>query len=119
MNPWVLNRDRSIFGTDADDYVPERWLDSQERSAKMRSALSTVGARIFVTVCADHLQWGDGSRSCLGRNLAMIILRKAVTSVVRDLDIHLVNAERKWVTKNYQFVKAVDFHVIISRRTIM
>lgn len=26
INPWVLNRDKSVYGEDADEYRPERWI---------------------------------------------------------------------------------------------
>ena len=34
-NPYVINRDRMVFGTDADDFNPERWLEYPERTKQM------------------------------------------------------------------------------------
>lgn len=34
LNGWVLHRDRSVFGQDADDFRPERWLEGDEKKVK-------------------------------------------------------------------------------------
>lgn len=31
MSPWVINRDKSVFGDDAEDFRPERWLDERKK----------------------------------------------------------------------------------------
>lgn len=41
MNAWVVHRDQEIFGSDADTWRPERWLDGDEaRIKRMDAALS-------------------------------------------------------------------------------
>lgn len=35
VNPWVVSRDRSVYGKDADDYRPERWLDADAAELKL------------------------------------------------------------------------------------
>ena len=35
VNPWVPSRDRSTYGTDADIYRPERWLEADEERLKL------------------------------------------------------------------------------------
>lgn len=30
MNPWIINRNQSIFGENADVWRPERWLDDDK-----------------------------------------------------------------------------------------
>jgi hypothetical protein len=43
INAWVLHRDESIFGSDAEDFRPERWIDSSpEQLNAMRRNLFTV-----------------------------------------------------------------------------
>ncbi len=43
INAWVAHRDRSIFGADADEWNPDRWLGPKdERVAAMERSLLTV-----------------------------------------------------------------------------
>lgn len=48
MHAWVIHREPSIFGSDADQFKPERWLQSDNAKVKrMESALLTVSPKIF------------------------------------------------------------------------
>ncbi|TLS30469.1 hypothetical protein PpBr36_03615 [Pyricularia pennisetigena] len=35
VNGWVLHRDKSVFGSDAKDFRPERWLEDAENAKRM------------------------------------------------------------------------------------
>jgi cytochrome P450 len=43
-NGWVLHRDRDVFGQDADDFRPERWLDDEERARRMERYMFQVSS---------------------------------------------------------------------------
>jgi cytochrome P450 len=42
MTPLTMNRDKAIFGEDADEFRPERWLENAEKARYMDSMLTTV-----------------------------------------------------------------------------
>lgn len=43
MNPWVIHRDKHIFGPDANEWNPGRWLIGDEtQRRKMQNCLLTV-----------------------------------------------------------------------------
>ena len=43
MSPWVVHRDKDVFGEDAGVWRPERWLDcDSEQRRKMEAGLLTV-----------------------------------------------------------------------------
>lgn len=58
ISPIAQNHDKAVFGEDADEFRPERYLESLERSSVMESANMTWG--------------GNGPRACIGRNIALV-----------------------------------------------
>lgn len=48
INAWVINRDKEIFGEDADRFRPERWIDvPPEKEQIMRRNMLTVREFLF------------------------------------------------------------------------
>jgi cytochrome P450 len=79
-NAWTIHRDRGVFGEDADEFVPERWLNaSDEHLRAMENAIFTFGA---------------GSRICLGKNIALLEITKVVPELLRRFEISLVDPKR-------------------------
>ncbi|GAB1311344.1 hypothetical protein MFIFM68171_01554 [Madurella fahalii] len=73
--PYVIHRDEAYFGRDADVFRPERWLevDQKGRQAMERSSLV----------------WSQGSRICLGKNLAELEMKKVVPTLVLKFEFKL------------------------------
>jgi cytochrome P450 len=42
MNAWVVHRDKAVFGEDADEWNPNRWLGDAERRVAMERCFLTV-----------------------------------------------------------------------------
>jgi cytochrome P450 len=80
MNPWVINKDESVFGEKTDEFIPERWLQSpgesdevyQVRFSKMKSTDFTFGA---------------GSRACLGRYLSQLESFKLIATLFSTFNV--------------------------------
>ncbi|KAK1914917.1 hypothetical protein P3342_010908 [Pyrenophora teres f. teres] len=72
VNAAVVQQDKSIFGNDADDFVPERWLGSQ--AAKMERYM---------------FQFGGGSRTCIGKNISLCEMYKVIPQLLRLFHLEL------------------------------
>jgi cytochrome P450 len=56
INAAVVQRDRTVFGHDADAFRPERWMESAERNHAMEKGMLVFGA---------------GTRTCTGKNVSL------------------------------------------------
>ncbi|KAF4456813.1 cytochrome P450, partial [Fusarium albosuccineum] len=57
MSPIAQNRDQDIWGQDADEFRPSRWLENEEMAKYFDRSTMTFG--------------GSGPRMCIGRNIAL------------------------------------------------
>lgn len=84
---WGVFRRREIWGDDASEFRPERWLETEpERLKKMESTLELI---------FSHGRW-----QCLGRNIALMELNKVFVELLRRFDFILVDPTKPWVTRN-------------------
>lgn len=60
MNPWVAARDKRVYGEDADEFRPERWLKADMEQLKEMEGSS--------------LAFGAGSRVCIGKNISLMVM---------------------------------------------
>ncbi|KAJ4254004.1 hypothetical protein NW762_010407 [Fusarium torreyae] len=106
INNWVYHRNKAIFGQDAEDFKPERWLESSpEQLSRMNRNLISFGA---------------GARTCIGRHIAALQMCKLVPRLVGDFDLTLCDEisgpSQRWTTRNYFFLKPNNFRVILKAR---
>ncbi|KAI9667683.1 MAG: hypothetical protein M1821_000500 [Bathelium mastoideum] len=101
MSPWVVHRNESLYGEDAEVWRPERWLCSEEKRTAMYNGLLTFGA---------------GHRSCLGKNLAYFEIYKLIPSLLQRYNIELVRPEEEWSIENRWLAKPSGFRVKLSSR---
>ncbi|KAL4911174.1 hypothetical protein BDW74DRAFT_172638 [Aspergillus multicolor] len=79
-NPWISHRDHTVFGEDAEEFVPERWLVDDE--ARVR------------TFERYNLMWGYGARVCLGKHYATMMLYKVPVALFMAFEIRLCEVTR-------------------------
>jgi cytochrome P450 len=101
----AVNCSREIFGPDAEEFRPERWVarspSDEERIKKEKSFLMTFGM---------------GSRSCIGKHLATVEMYKYIAQFFRHFDAELENEDNPWTTRTQWFSLHLDFRVAIRRR---
>ena len=74
VSAWMLHRDPTVFGDDADTFRPERWLEDEGEAREMEKNL---------------LHFGAGAYSCLGRNIALMEMYVAVPALLRRFEVRL------------------------------
>ncbi|KAJ9606160.1 hypothetical protein H2200_009121 [Cladophialophora chaetospira] len=99
MNAAVIGYNEEIFGRDALEFRPRRWLESD--SAKMDKYMLVFGA---------------GTRTCIGKNISLAEIYKLLPEVLRRFDVQLVDPAKEWKTHNFWFNKQTGIEVRIKRR---
>lgn len=102
INPWVFHRDKRIFGHDADEWSPERWLVKDDNKIKYMER--------------HLLSFGAGTRTCLGRHIAMLELSKMIPALVLRYDMRLSDPEKTWKITSAFAVKQEGLDVMLTRR---
>ncbi|KAL9016556.1 MAG: hypothetical protein Q9185_006093 [Variospora sp. 1 TL-2023] len=97
MHPWVLNRDPSIFGPDADSFIPERWLPNRgghhhtdynnNNTSENNKGETPEAFAARVSAMKDTiLTFGKGKRRCAGRHLADLEMYKVIAMLFRGFE---------------------------------
>ncbi|KAF2032837.1 cytochrome P450 monooxygenase-like protein [Setomelanomma holmii] len=76
---YTVQRDRDLYGPDAEEFKPERWLVDEKRGFELEAAQFTFGV---------------GPRVCLGKDIALMEIYKLLPEIVRRFDIELVQSGR-------------------------
>ncbi|KAI1638940.1 cytochrome P450 [Biscogniauxia mediterranea] len=87
-NPWALHYSDDIYGPDPQSFRPERWLGSAKTSV-MESMMFAFGA---------------GSRTCIGKNISLLEMAKALPQIIRKFDMVLEHPDRPMSTNCAWFV---------------
>jgi len=115
---WVIHRRPEIWGADADVYRPERWLvDEQAVSMGMKTTESEE--KRIREMNGMMLQFGMGSRTCIGKNISLLEIYKLVPSLLRRFEIEFKDPREEWELINAWFVKQQNFNVKFQKREIV
>ncbi|ROW05402.1 hypothetical protein VSDG_00565 [Cytospora chrysosperma] len=98
VNPSVIHSSKEIWGPDAREFNPERWLgpDAAEKEK-------------------NFIPWGAGYASCPGQHVARLQLSKISATIVRDYDIKQVDAEAEWKWSSWFTCVPHDWPVYVER----
>ncbi|KAG9105044.1 Cytochrome P450 52A3 [Ceratobasidium sp. 370] len=71
FSPLHIHRRKDLWGDDAEEFKPERWLTGEN------------SAKVHVTNPYAFLPFNGGPRMCLGQNLAYLLVSQTVVDLVR------------------------------------
>lgn len=97
---YTLHRDKSVFGADAEEYNPDRWLAPNAK-------------RDFEKA---FIPFSVGPRACVGRNVAMMELSILIAAIFRRYDIVLAEPDKPLDTFEGFLRKPVKLEVGLKRR---
>ncbi|KAK4140506.1 Pisatin demethylase [Dichotomopilus funicola] len=102
-NFWTTGQNRVLFGSDADVFRPERWLqvDATQKAEMRRVA---------------ELAFGYGRWGCAGKMIAFLELNKVFVELLRRFDFQLVNPSRPWKSANFNLFFQTEMWVSVVLR---
>ncbi|KAK3396600.1 cytochrome P450 [Sordaria brevicollis] len=105
----AMQRNKEVFGEDADVWRPERWLGEEqggdydvERKREMKSVVEMV--------------FGYGRWQCAGKMVAMVELNKIFCQLIRNFDFQIANPTQPWKSRNYHIFFHDDFYFLVTDR---
>ncbi|KIW85276.1 hypothetical protein Z517_00666 [Fonsecaea pedrosoi CBS 271.37] len=87
----VIQMDKTVFGEDADEFRPERWLDASPEHLKLMDR--------------SFLAFGAGARTCIGKNISILEMGKFIPQILRHFDMEWASSEPTWKTEAAWFWK--------------
>ncbi|KAI0512526.1 cytochrome P450 [Xylaria bambusicola] len=74
-SPWVIHRCVEVWGGDAEEFRPERWIEAENPGHLKRFFFA----------------FGGGTRTCIGRNISWLEIEKLVSTLVMRYDFELAS----------------------------
>jgi cytochrome P450 len=69
----VVHRNVKVFGEDANDFRPDRWVEADEHQR--------------IVMERTMLAFGAGKRVCLGRHIAELEMKKVIPRLLLEFDV--------------------------------
>ncbi|KAI0379160.1 cytochrome P450 [Hypomontagnella monticulosa] len=111
FNAYIVNRNKEIFGLDADVFRPERWLRDDENGE------AEEDYKLRLTKMNNYdLSFSAGSRKCIGMNLGLMLLYKTAATLVALYEFELADPGKEWEIRSFVFPKQSGINVRMRQR---
>ncbi|KAM3419786.1 hypothetical protein BST61_g3119 [Cercospora zeina] len=102
INPWVTNHNEDVFPK-ATVFRPERWTEASSEQLREMDNLW-------------ELNFGGGSRKCIGRHISWIEMMKVIPELLRQYTIELTYPGEEWRVVNHWFTQQDGVICNLKRR---
>ncbi|KAJ4381079.1 hypothetical protein N0V86_003426 [Didymella sp. IMI 355093] len=97
--PWAINRNPKLWGDDAEDFMPTRWIDKSTGRATMNGGADSN---------FSFLTFLHGPRSCIGERFARAELRALLAAFVGHFEMEMAEPNEKIIIGGTVTSKAVN-----------
>ncbi|PSK59191.1 Isotrichodermin C-15 hydroxylase [Elsinoe australis] len=99
-NPWVIHRNKEVYGEDVEAFRPERWMKKETGDMQ----------RFFFT-------FGSGARLCIGKNISWMEMSKLIPSLFLNFNIELAQPDEEWREQCAWFVLQEGLNCVVTPRS--
>ncbi|CAE6522751.1 unnamed protein product [Rhizoctonia solani] len=96
MSNVYFNRNRAIWGEQADEFLPERWIGHKLDEV-------TQSGSYLPGVYSSMMTFGSGSYACIGFKFAVMEIKVMLAELVSNFKFEPAEQESAWVTHGIQF----------------
>jgi cytochrome P450 len=108
--PYAINRSPEFWGDNAEEFVPERWIDTD------KSGKQVVNHHGGTSTNFSQITFLHGQRSCIGKDFARAELRCAVAGVVGRFKFEMQDPKQEIHVAGAVTTKAVEgMHLNLKR----
>lgn len=100
---WAINRNPAFWGDNAEDFIPERWIDTDEKTGERRPNNNGGAPSNYAILTFLH-----GPRSCIGQGFAKAELRCLVAAFTGTFDMSMANPNENVVPHGVVTTKPKD-----------
>ncbi|KAF7194228.1 Pisatin demethylase [Pseudocercospora fuligena] len=91
VSAWALHQNSELYGDDASEFRPERFLGNESGSKNQTASL------------ASSFAFGGGTRTCIGKNISLLEMTKVLPQIVRKFDL-VFESDEPWELYTTWFV---------------
>ncbi|EME38687.1 hypothetical protein DOTSEDRAFT_48209 [Dothistroma septosporum NZE10] len=105
INAAVIHYDKDIFGEDAAQFRPNRWVVNESN----RDAVALMERNLLI--------FGAGARSCIGKNISILEMGKFIPQILRAFDVTFADARNpEWKVRTFWFSRQSEFRAVFTPR---
>lgn len=109
FNAYVMHRNKGVWGPDAEDFKPERWLQKDtETEGEFKDRLGAMNNA--------NLSFSAGSRKCIGMNLGRMEVFKTTATLIKLFEFELSDPSKDWAIHNSIFPRQSGVELRMRRR---